>query len=116
MFGTVACAIDIVQDRITRSRMAGDPPDIILTPRLGHIGLLEFYKATEAIREGRACVERMLPRHRASPRLRGPGRRRLLPVAPRLRGGSAVACCTGRSVESAATATSTLPSPVAGAH
>ena len=61
MFGTVACAIDIVQDRITRSRMAGDPPDIILTPRLGHIGLLEFYKATEAIREGRACVERMLP-------------------------------------------------------
>lgn len=61
MFGTVACAIDIVQDRITRSRMAGDPPDIILTPKLGHIGLLEFYKAEEAISEGRACVGRMLP-------------------------------------------------------
>lgn len=61
MFETVACAIDIVQDRITRSRMAGDPPDIVLTPRLGHIGLLEFYKAVEAIGEGRACVDRMLP-------------------------------------------------------
>ena len=61
MFGTVACAIDIVQDRITRSRMAGDPPDAVLTPRLTHIGLLEFYKAEEAIEEGKACVERMRP-------------------------------------------------------
>ena len=61
MFGTVACAIDIVQDRITRSRMAGDPPDVVLTPRLTHLGLLEFYKAEEAIEEGRACVERMRP-------------------------------------------------------
>jgi NTE family protein len=50
-----------VQDRITRSRMAGDPPDIVLAPRLSHIGLLEFYRAREAIQEGRECVRRMLP-------------------------------------------------------
>ncbi len=59
LFGTVASAVDIVQDRITRSRMAGDPPDILLAPRLSHMGLLDFYKAEESIREGRACVMRM---------------------------------------------------------
>ena len=40
--------------------MAGDPPDVILAPRLGHIGLLDFHKAEESIREGKACVLRML--------------------------------------------------------
>lgn len=61
VFGTIASAVDIVQDRITRSRMAGDPPDIFLTPRLSHVGLLEFYKAEEVISEGKACVGRALP-------------------------------------------------------
>ncbi|HDN94867.1 MAG TPA: patatin-like phospholipase RssA [Nitrospirae bacterium] len=61
LFDVVASSINIMQDRITRSRMAGDPPDIILSPRLGHIGLLEVDRAAEAIEEGRKCVERMLP-------------------------------------------------------
>jgi NTE family protein len=47
-----------MQDRITRSRMAGDPPDVVLTPRLAHIRLLEFDRAEEAIDEGRAAVRR----------------------------------------------------------
>ena len=55
---TAASAINIMQDRITRSRMAGDPPDVLLRPRLGHIRLLEFQRAEEAIAEGEACVER----------------------------------------------------------
>jgi NTE family protein len=41
--------------------MAGDPPDILLSPMLSHIGLLEFYRADEAISEGKKCVQRMLP-------------------------------------------------------
>lgn len=57
----IAGSINITQDRITRSRMAGDPPDILLTPKLSHIGLLEFYRAKESIEEGRKCVQRMLP-------------------------------------------------------
>lgn len=57
----IAGSVNITQDRITRSRMAGDPPDILLSPRLSHIGLLEFYRAEEAIDEGKACVQRMLP-------------------------------------------------------
>lgn len=61
MFDVIASSINIMQDRITRSRMAGDPPDILLAPRLGKIGLLEFDRAEEAIDEGRRAVERMLP-------------------------------------------------------
>jgi NTE family protein len=61
LFDAIIGSINIVQDRITRSRMAGDPPDIILAPRLSHIGLMEFYRAREAIQEGRECVQRMLP-------------------------------------------------------
>ena len=61
LFNALASSINIMQDKITRSRMAGDPPDILLTPKLSHIGLLEFYRAAEAIEEGRGCVNRMLP-------------------------------------------------------
>jgi NTE family protein len=59
LFETIAGSINITQDRITRSRMAGDPPDILLAPKLSHIGLLEFYRAPEAIDEGSECVQRM---------------------------------------------------------
>jgi NTE family protein len=61
LFEVMAGSINIMQDRITRSRMAGDPPDVILAPRLSHVGLLEFDRAGEAIEEGRAYVERMRP-------------------------------------------------------
>jgi NTE family protein len=56
----LAGAIYIMQDRITRSRMAGDPPDVLLAPRLGHIRLLDFHRSEEAIAEGSACVGPML--------------------------------------------------------
>ncbi|NOQ68975.1 MAG: patatin, partial [Gammaproteobacteria bacterium] len=59
LFDAIAGTINITQDRITRSRMAGDPPDILLSPKLSHIGLLEFYRASEAISEGKKCVQRM---------------------------------------------------------
>jgi len=61
LFDIIASSINITQDRITRSRMAGDPPDVLLTPRLAHIGLLEFHRADEAIEAGRRCVERLRP-------------------------------------------------------
>jgi NTE family protein len=59
MFETLAGSINIMQDRITRARMAGDPPDVMLTPRLAHIGMLEFDRAEEIIAEGVASLERM---------------------------------------------------------
>tara|TARA_R110002095_G_scaffold131793_4_gene114509 strand:- start:929 stop:1846 length:918 start_codon:yes stop_codon:yes gene_type:complete len=61
LFEAIAGSVNITQDRITKSRMAGDPPDILLNPKLSHIGLLEFYRANEAINEGKECVQRMLP-------------------------------------------------------
>lgn len=61
LFDAIAGSINITQDRITRSRLAGDPPDIMLSPKLSHIGLLEFYRASDAISEGEKCVRRMLP-------------------------------------------------------
>lgn len=52
----VATAINIMQDRVTRSRMAGDPPDLLISPKLSHIAILEYYRAKEAIEEGRQAV------------------------------------------------------------
>ena len=61
IFSVLLGTLNIVQDRLNRSRMAGDPADIDIAPRLGHVGLLEFDRAEEAIEEGRAAVERALP-------------------------------------------------------
>ncbi len=44
------------RDRITCSRLAGDPAEVVISPRLAHIGLLEFQRAAEAIAEGENCV------------------------------------------------------------
>ncbi len=61
VFDVIATAVNVMQDRITRSRMAGDPPDLLISPRLAHIGLLELHRGEEAIAEGYDCVERMRP-------------------------------------------------------
>lgn len=58
LFDAIAGSVNIMQDRITRSRMAGDPPDIYLVPKISHIKLLEFYRATETIEAGKQCVLR----------------------------------------------------------
>lgn len=61
LFDALASSVDIMQDRITRSRMAGDPPDILLVPKLSQLGLMEFHRAREAIDEGYRSVQRLLP-------------------------------------------------------
>ncbi len=53
-------ALNIVQDRIARSRLAGDPPDAMISPRLQDIGLFDFHRAEEAIERGAHAVERQL--------------------------------------------------------
>jgi NTE family protein len=49
-------AFNISQDRIARARLAGDPPDVMVTPKLGGIGLSEFHRADEAIAAGEAAI------------------------------------------------------------
>jgi NTE family protein len=60
-FSTVMIeAFNIMQDRLTRMRLAGDPPDVHITPHIGHIGWLEFHRAAEAIAVGKAATEKAL--------------------------------------------------------
>jgi NTE family protein len=54
-------AFNITQDRISRSRLAGDPPDAMVSPKLAGIGLFEFHRAAEAMELGRQAAERVLP-------------------------------------------------------
>ena len=53
-------AFNIMQDRLTRMRLAGDPPDIHITPHIGHIGWLDFHHAAQAIEVGRVATEKAL--------------------------------------------------------
>lgn len=60
--GTVMLgALNIVMDRLSRSRLAGDPPDVLIAPRVGHISLLDFDRAAEMIELGEEAFERELP-------------------------------------------------------
>ena len=54
-------SFNILMDRITRSRLAGEPPDVLITPHVGHISLLEFDKAEELIALGRKAVDDARP-------------------------------------------------------
>lgn len=53
-------AFNIMQDRITRARLAGDPPDILITPRVAQIGLFDFHRADESIAHGARAAERTI--------------------------------------------------------
>jgi NTE family protein len=53
-------AFNITQDRIARSRLAGDPPDVTVGPKIGGIGLSEFHRAEEAIAAGEAATMKVL--------------------------------------------------------
>ncbi|MFT6777504.1 MAG: NTE family protein [Paraglaciecola sp.] len=52
-------SLDILSARVTRSRLAGDPPDILIEPQLRDFGMMEFYRATELIEHGRDSVKRI---------------------------------------------------------
>jgi NTE family protein len=54
-------AFNITQDRIARSRLAGDPPDVMICPKLSPVGLFEFHRADDCIELGREATERALP-------------------------------------------------------
>lgn len=54
-------AFNIIQDRILRSRLAGDPPDATIHARLNHIGMFDFHRAEELIALGREAARRALP-------------------------------------------------------
>ncbi|MCB1886871.1 MAG: patatin-like phospholipase RssA [Rhodocyclaceae bacterium] len=61
LVSVMSTSINIMQVRIARSRLAGEPADVLLSPRVGQIGMLDYHRGAEAIAEGEAAVQRMLP-------------------------------------------------------
>lgn len=61
MVDVITGSLNIMSVRITRSRLAGEPADAVIQPRLGSLGLLEYHRAAEAIAEGRAAAELAIP-------------------------------------------------------
>lgn len=57
----MAAAVNIMQNRITRSRLAGDPPDVMLQPDLGGFDPLAFHRSGAPIAAGEKAVEYMRP-------------------------------------------------------
>ncbi|MCF8477460.1 MAG: patatin-like phospholipase family protein, partial [Pseudolabrys sp.] len=53
-------AFNVMQDRITRARLAGDPPDVLVSPRLGKIGWFDFHRGNDAIALGAEAAEKAL--------------------------------------------------------
>jgi NTE family protein len=61
MLEVLASSINIMQQRITRSRLAGDPADVLIAPRLAEFGLMEFHRAAIAIETGSRAAKQALP-------------------------------------------------------
>ena len=61
IFNVFMTALDIVEMRVARSRLAGEPADVLITPLLPDFATMDFHRAEEAIAEGRAAVDRMGP-------------------------------------------------------
>ena len=56
-FDVIASSVNIMQDRLTRSRMAGDPAEVTLVPLLQDYALMDFHRAGQAIEEGKRVVQ-----------------------------------------------------------
>ena len=61
IFEVFATSLDVVEVRVARSRLSGDPADVLITPLLPDFATMDYHRAKEAIDEGRAAVERMAP-------------------------------------------------------
>ncbi len=57
----LATSIHIMQTRIARSRLAGEPADVQISPRLAHLGLMDYHRGQDAMTEGHSAVKRMMP-------------------------------------------------------
>lgn len=57
--GVMSSSLEILQARVTRSRLAGEPPDILIEPQLHDVGILEFHRAIEVAEKGSQAVERL---------------------------------------------------------
>ncbi len=61
LVSVISSSINIMQVRIARSRLAGEPADLLVSPRVSQLGLMDYHRADEAIAEGFAAVARVRP-------------------------------------------------------
>ena len=61
MLGVMSASLNIMQVRITQSRLAGEPADAMIRPRLAHIGAMDFHRAAASIHEGEHAAELAIP-------------------------------------------------------
>ena len=66
-------AFNIMQDRITRARLAGDPPDLLISPRVGQIGWFDFHRAEDLIAHGARAAERAIESIQEAIQILAPG-------------------------------------------
>jgi NTE family protein len=62
VFEVIGATISIMQDRIMRSRMVGDPPDVVIDPEVGDLDIWDFHRAEEAMAAGKAACEAVAER------------------------------------------------------
>ena len=56
----MSTSIQVLENRLKRNRMAGDPPDVLIQPFCPQISTLDFHRAKEAIEAGKAAVEKKM--------------------------------------------------------
>lgn len=61
IFDVLSISLNIMQVRITRSRLAGEPADVMIRPRLAELALMDYHRAAPAIAEGERAAEQVLP-------------------------------------------------------
>jgi NTE family protein len=61
LVSVISSSINIMQVRIARSRLAGEPADLLILPRVSQLGLMDYHRADEAIAVGGAAVARVRP-------------------------------------------------------
>lgn len=74
-FGAISRSLQIMQTRMSRIRLAEDPPAVLLCPEVGHVGPLEFYRAAECIDAGAEAMQKALPALREAFVAAQPGQR-----------------------------------------
>ena len=61
LLDVLTTSLNIMQVRITQSRMAGEPADVVIRPRLSHIAAMDYHRGAVAAEEGERAAERALP-------------------------------------------------------
>ncbi len=61
MLGVMSASLNIMQVRITQSRLAGEPADAMIRPRLPDMGAMDFHRGAAAIDEGERAAELVIP-------------------------------------------------------